>query len=75
MLSLIEHAKAIVSDVNNGSVTGISTGKGGRAWIDGEFTLEELEALCLMIRSQPDFVPEGLMESFHWAVDEEAGAV
>ena len=41
----------------------ILLGKGGRAWLTGEFTLEELEAICHVIRLKYDDV-EGLIDSY-----------
>lgn len=34
----------------NGVLENISSGKGGRAWLEGEWQLEELDALCQSIR-------------------------
>ena len=48
----LSEAKEIVAERSNGSLTGISTAKGGRAWLDGEWQLDELEALCVVIRKQ-----------------------
>ena len=45
-----EEADLIVKERSNGALLGISSGKGGRAWLDGEWQLEELEALCIKIR-------------------------
>lgn len=45
-------ADQILSDMTNGVINGFSAGKCGRAWLDGEFCLDELEAICIKIRSK-----------------------
>lgn len=45
-----EQAKDIVDNRSNGALEGISAGKGGRVWLEGEWQLDELEALCVVIR-------------------------
>ena len=47
-----EEADLIMKKRSNGALLGISSGKGGRAWLDGEWQLEGLEALCIKIREQ-----------------------
>ncbi len=46
----LEYAKEIWEARSNGRCDGMSEGKGGRAWLDGEFQLDELEALCIILR-------------------------
>ena len=48
----LDQAKEIVKERSNGSYEKISASKGGRVWIDGEWQLDELEALCVMIRHE-----------------------
>lgn len=47
-----EQAKEIVDNQANGALEAISAGKGGRVWLEGEWRLDELEALCVMVRHQ-----------------------
>ena len=52
--------------VNNGVINGLCTSKNGRAWLDGEFTLEELESICIEIRRLcfvQNIRPIGFMEN------------
>ena len=44
----------------NGACQGTSPDKGGRAWIDGEFQLDELEALCTVLRAEAGEAAQGL---------------
>jgi len=37
----LDQAKEIFANRSNGGFSGISPGKGGRCWIDGEFCLSE----------------------------------
>lgn len=46
----LDYAKEIWNERSNGSCEGMSSDKGGRAWLSGEFQLEELEALCIILR-------------------------
>jgi hypothetical protein len=46
----------------NGADEGRSAGKGGRAWLSGEFQLAELEALCVILRHEAGANAEGLVE-------------
>jgi len=71
-MNKLKFAQSVIDDRSNGSISGISTGKGGRAWIDGEFCLDELEALCYMIRHQDEvgFKPDGFEEAFERHVKE-----
>jgi hypothetical protein len=59
-------ATEVWNDRANGAYNGMSKGKGGRVWIDGEFCLDELEALCVLIRAQSltdaTFKPCGFLE-------------
>lgn len=51
MEALAEEAKSVaITDRNNGALDDYGTGKGGRAWLEGEWQLCELEALCVLIR-------------------------
>lgn len=58
-------AEDIWRDRANGACEGISPGKGGRTWLNGEFQLCELEALCIVIRQMTiaaGAVPDGLAD-------------
>jgi hypothetical protein len=57
-----EQAKAMFENRSNGRLDGISSGKGGRAWLDGEFALADLEALCIMIRHEAGVYAQGAAE-------------
>ena len=46
----LEQAQRIWVGRDNGCCDGMSTGKGGRVWLEGEFCLDELEALCVVLR-------------------------
>ncbi|MNY58914.1 hypothetical protein D3C86_1953070 [compost metagenome] len=50
-------------------MSGISSGKGGRAWLDGEWQLCELEALCVMIRAEAGDHAEGAAELIEYWKD------
>lgn len=52
MTITVKQAKEIVDNRSNGALQGISASKGGRAWLDGEWCLDELEALCVLIRHE-----------------------
>ncbi len=67
----LEQAQAIVKDRSNGTLSGISSGKGGRAWLDGEWQLCELEALCVMIRAEAGDHAEGAAELIEYWKDVE----
>jgi len=58
----IEKALEIIGDLNNGAIQGWDSSKGGRAWMEGEFQLCELEALCVVIRHQSGKHAEGASE-------------
>lgn len=58
----VEQALEMIQDINNGAIEGWSSGKGGRAWLTGEFQLCELEALCVVIRHQAGSHAEGAAE-------------
>lgn len=58
----IEQARAMWEQRSNGRCDGISKGKGGRAWLDGEFQLCELEALCVIIRHECGELADGAVE-------------
>lgn len=60
--TLTQATSVAVEDRCNGALDGISTGKGGRAWLEGEWRLCELEALCAMIRfkcAEEGVTPDG----------------
>lgn len=57
-----EKAVEVWKDRSNGADLGHSTGKGGRAWLEGEFQLCELEALCVILRHEAGELAEGLPE-------------
>lgn len=72
-------AKQCAENRSNGSLEGISPGKGGRAWLDGEWQLCELDALCQHIRQHvinesgtPDDFIAWLMECQQERIDEDA---
>lgn len=46
----LDYAREVWAERSNGACEGISPGKGGRAWLSGEFQLEELEALCIILK-------------------------
>lgn len=58
----LEQAQEIWSERMNGRCVGTSPSKGGRAWLDGEFQLDELEALCVIIRHQAGEGAQGAEE-------------
>lgn len=58
----VEQAQAIWDDRSNGRCDGMSSGKGGRAWLEGEFQLCELEALCVLLRAHAGDWAEGAEE-------------
>lgn len=58
----VKDARKIVDERSNGALMGISAGKGGRAWLDGEWQLCELEALCVLIRAEAGNNAEGAEE-------------
>ena len=69
----LEQAKEIVNNRSNGALQGISAGKCGRAWLDGEWQLDELEALCVMIRHEAGDNAQGAEELVAiWAEMDEA---
>lgn len=47
----VEEAQSILDNRCNGVLEGVHADKGGRAWLDGEWQLCELEALCVVIRA------------------------
>lgn len=57
-----DEACAIWKDRANGADEGRSSGKGGRAWLSGEFQLCELEALCVILRHEAGDLAEGVEE-------------
>jgi hypothetical protein len=48
----LAQALHIVADISNGTIAGTSASKGGRVWLEGEFLLSELEALCIVLRHE-----------------------
>ena len=64
----VEQAKEIVKSRSNGSLDKISAGKGGRAWLEGEWELDALEALCVLIRNEAGANAQGAEELVeYWA--------
>lgn len=63
MAVTVEQAKVIVAERSNGALVGTSPSKGGRAWIEGEWCLAELEALCIIIRAEAGEHAEGAEET------------
>ena len=61
-MATYEQALEVWRNRANGADEGRSTGKGGRAWISGEFQLCELEALCVILRHETGDSAEGLEE-------------
>lgn len=61
----IEWAVEIWNGRSNGGCEGMSSGKGGRAWLNGEFQLSELEALCIILRDKSGDRAEGFEELKH----------
>ena len=58
----LEQAQEILKEKSNGTLEGVSSGKGRRAWLDGEWQLCELEALCVVIRHECGGQAEGAEE-------------
>jgi len=50
----VDEAKQIINDRSNGVIYGMSISKGGRIWLDGEFTLEELKAVTVLLQDLVD---------------------
>ena len=64
---LLEVAKEVWENRANGRIDGMSDSKGGRVWLDGEFQLDELEALCVVLRAHAGEHASGLKEYIqHW---------
>ena len=59
----LELAKEMWEGRSNGAIEGMDAGKGGRVWLDGEFQLCELEALCIILRDHAGETAEGFDES------------
>lgn len=60
-----DEAREIFDNRSNGGfgrVAGTSDSKGGRVWLDGEFQLDELEALCIILRAEAGEAAEGVDE-------------
>jgi hypothetical protein len=60
--SILEIAKDVWESRSNGRLDGMNDSKGGRVWIDGEFQLDELEALCVILRDLAGEKAQGLLE-------------
>ena len=58
----LKQAEEIFTNRANGSFQGADAGKGGRCWLEGEFRLSELEALCVIIRNKAGEYAEGAEE-------------
>jgi len=66
-----KQAKTIMNQLSKGIVEGIGKDQGGRAWLQGEFELCELEALCVLIRKKAGDNAEGAEEVVeHWENEE-----
>lgn len=48
----LEQAKETLDNRSSGAYAGISSNKGGRVYIDGGWFLNDLEALCVLIRHE-----------------------
>lgn len=46
----VDQAKALLDEVADGTLLRTNPTKGGRAWLEGEWALDELEALCVILR-------------------------
>lgn len=67
----IEQAREMWENRANGACERISAGKGGRAWLEGEFRLNELEALCVLIRAEAGPDADGAEEHVaYWAAED-----
>jgi hypothetical protein len=59
----LEQAKVILArSWAGGNLLGTSATDGGRAWLDGEWGLDELEALCLFLRHEAGDTVSGASE-------------
>lgn len=67
----LEWAEEIWTERSNGSCEGMSSSKGGRVWLNGEFRLLELEALCIIIRERVGEDVEGFEEHKQYWENEE----
>lgn len=65
-LVTVEQATLILKTLNNGTVSGMSAGKNGRAWLEGEFELCHLEALCVLVRAKAGDNAEGAVELYDY---------
>jgi len=63
-MDLYNEAVDITNNINNGCIEGTSPGKDGRAWLTGEFQLEELEALCYLIKKQYNITTESIFVDY-----------
>lgn len=59
----IDKAHFIVANRVNGVLEKISSSKGGRAWLEGEWRLDELEALCILVREEAGDGADGFSET------------
>ncbi len=67
-MTKLELANSIIENRSNGAIQGYSTSKGGRAWIDGEFCLDELESISIIIRDmldKEDYTENGFYEQYN----------
>lgn len=67
----VSQANRIVNNRSNGSLEGIDGGKGGRAWLEGEWQLDELEALCVLIRDKAGDNAQGAEDIIKYWEDNE----
>lgn len=61
-IDMLANAKRVWEDRANGGCHGMDDSKGGRVWLDGEFQLDELEALCIVLRDYAGPRAQGLGE-------------
>lgn len=69
----IEQARYLFENRANGRLDGINPSKGGRAWLEGEFTLDELESLCVMVRHEAGESADGAAEMVQRYYDDADG--
>lgn len=62
----VDQAKKIMETLTNGHLQNISPGKNGRAWMDGEFELCHLEAICVLVRDKAGDNAEGAKELYEY---------
>ncbi|MDM0024059.1 hypothetical protein [Variovorax saccharolyticus] len=58
----VEQAKQILGQESKGILERTSPAQGGRAWLEGEWGLDELEALCVILRQEAGDQARGAAE-------------